>query len=231
MLAIIPARGGSKGLPGKNIANLGGKPLIAWTIEAALDATFVTRVVVSTDDREIASVARQYGAEVPFLRPAELATDTARAVDAFIYTVDRLEKQDRLRSDSICVLQPTSPLRSSGDVDAAITLFHEQQADSVISVTESAHPIAWTRRVGPEGHLLELPELGRDPTDNRQAYAPTVQLNGAVVVFDYPFLKAGRTYYSERTFAYVMPANRSVDVDTALDLAFCEFLIQRGGRR
>ena len=231
MLAIIPARGGSKGLPGKNIANLGGKPMIAWTIEAARDATFVTRVIVSTDDREIARVARAHGAEVPFLRPAELATDTARAVDAFIYTVNRMEKQDRLRADAICVLQPTSPLRSSGDVDAAITLFHEQRADSVISVTESAHPITWTRRVGPEGHLLELPELEHDPTDNRQAYETTVQLNGAVVVFDYPFLQAGRSYYSEKTYAYVMPANRSVDVDTALDLAFCEFLVQRGGWR
>lgn len=113
MIAIIPARGGSKGLPRKNVKEMCGKPLIAYTIEAALAAKSIDRVVISTDDDEIAAVAMQYGAEVPFMRPAELASDTAMAVDNYIYTIDRLEKEWNIKIDSFVVLQPTSPLRFS----------------------------------------------------------------------------------------------------------------------
>ena len=120
MIAIIPARGGSKGLPGKNIRPLLGKPLIAYAIESALGARSIDRVVVSTDDPEIAAVARRFGGEVPFMRPEELATDTAAAVDNYIYTVDRLAREGGSAIDSFAVLLPTAPLRTSEDVDKAV---------------------------------------------------------------------------------------------------------------
>lgn len=123
MIAIIPARGGSKGLPGKNIKELNGKPLIAYTIECALQSKYIDHVVVSTDDPKIAAISIKYGAEVPFLRPACLATDTSMAVDNYIYTIKRLTELYNITIDSFLVLQPTSPLRQVEDIDGAVSLF------------------------------------------------------------------------------------------------------------
>ena len=141
MIAIIPARGGSKGLPGKNIRPLNGKPLIAYAIEAALKAKNIDRVIISTDDEEIAKIAVEYGAELPFMRPEFLASDTAQAVDNYIYTIGRLEEESGEKIDAFVVLQPTSPLRIAEDVDGAVDLFLQKDADSVISYTPEAHPV------------------------------------------------------------------------------------------
>lgn len=126
MIAIIPARGGSKGLPGKNIKFLNGKPLIAYTIEAALKAKHVHRVIISTDDLEIADTAKKYGAEVPFMRPEYLATDDALAIDVYKYTLSRLSETEGTIITDFMVLQPTSPLRTATDIDKAITIFKEK---------------------------------------------------------------------------------------------------------
>lgn len=147
MIAIIPARGGSKGLPGKNIKEMCGKPLIAYTIEVALKSKSIDHVILSTDDEEIATVAKKYGAEVPFMRPAELASDTAMAVDNYIYTIGRLEKEWNTKIDSFVVLQPTSPLRIAEDVDGAVELFNTRKADSVVTYVKEAHPVFGIRKL------------------------------------------------------------------------------------
>jgi CMP-N,N'-diacetyllegionaminic acid synthase len=226
MLAIIPARGGSKGLPGKNILQLQGKPLIGYSIEAALKSESVNRVIVSTDDTKIAETASRFGAEIPFLRPDELAQDDSSAIDVYIYTIDRLREQSGIAIDEFMVLQPTSPLRTHQDIDQAVEIFRNKQADSVISVTESAHPPVWAKKISPEGILTEyFPEYASNK--NRQEIETAYMPNGAIFIFRYDLLKKFRHYYSDKTYPYIMPAQRSVDIDTQLDFDFAEFLLQQ----
>lgn len=221
MIAIIPARGGSKGLPGKNIKLLAGKPLIAYAIEAALEAKEVNRVVVSTDDEEIAKVALLYGAEVPFLRPDFLATDTAMAVDNYIYTIERLAAENGEEINEFVVLQPTSPLRISDDIDNAVRIFHLKNADSVISYTQEQHPVSWHKYVNSDGSFEDI----FDPNiSNRQALRASYYPNGAVYVFKFAMIKE-RKYYTDKSYAYVMPRERSVDIDYLMDFKYAEFLL------
>src|SRR5690606_22892236 len=151
--AIIPARGGSKGLPGKNVKLLNGKPMIAYTIEAALNSKSISRVIVSTDDIAIAEVAKSYGAEVPFMRPVDLATDDAKSIDVYTYTIKRLEKEEDILIREIIVLQPTSPFRTAQHIDEAIELYLEKKADSVISYCNEHHPIFWHKYIKEDGRF------------------------------------------------------------------------------
>lgn len=223
MIAIIPARGGSKGLPGKNIRLLNGKPLIAHAIDCALHAKSIDRVIVSTDDQQIADVARKFGAEVPFLRPDYLASDTAQAVDNYIYTIDRLSKAWRTPIDAFVVLLPTTPLRISADVDRAVELFHEKNADSVISYTPEAHPIRWHKYLTEDNAFESILD---DTIANRQDLRVSYYPNGAVYVFRTSMIKQ-RLYYTDKSYAYVMPRERSVDIDTIDDFEYAEFLLKR----
>lgn len=225
MIALIPARGGSKGLPGKNIRPLNGRPLISYAIDCALKARHVNRVIVSTDDCAIADVARQCGAEIPFMRPADLASDTAQAVDNYIYTIDRLSREEGRPIGEFAVLLPTTPLRTSADVDAAIELFREKQADSVVSYTPEAHPIRWHRYLEPDGAFTDIFDA---TLANRQALRTSYYPNGAVYVFRTDVIRQ-RKYYTERSYAYVMPRNRSVDIDTLEDFRYAEFLMTEHG--
>lgn len=224
MIALIPARGGSKGLPGKNVRPLAGKPLIAYAIEAARESVSIDRVIVSTDDEAIARVAVGFGAEVPFLRPAELATDTAMAIDSYIYTVNRLEREGKVRIPDFAVLLPTTPLRTAADVDGAIRLFREKQADSVVSYTPEAHPVRWHRYLDGENRIENAPD---QTIANRQDLRTSYYPNGAVYVFRTDVIRA-RTYYTDRSYAYVMPRCRSVDIDSLEDWRYAEFLLAEG---
>lgn len=226
MLAIIPARGGSKGLPGKNIRPLAGVPLIGHTIRAALAAKHVTRVVVSTDDVHIAEIARAEGAEVPFLRPQELATDTALAIDAFLYTVDRIHREQGETHNSFVALSPTSPLRQPADIDAALALYEERHADSVISVAEAPVPIQWYLRIDANGVLSEYLS-GAKAIGNRQDHGNAFVPNGSIYVLTTELVRARRVYYTERTFPFIMPRERSVDIDGLLDFEWAEFLLRK----
>lgn len=227
MIAIIPARGGSKGLPGKNIKLLCGKPLIAYTIEAALNAKEVSRVIVSTDDEEIAKVSLLYGAEVPFLRPGFLATDTVMAVDNYIYTIERLATECGKEIDEFVVLQPTSPLRISDDIDNAIRIFHSKDADSVISYTQEQHPISWHKYVKEDGSFEDILNAN---ISNRQGLRVSYYPNGAVYVFRFKVIKE-RKYYTEKSYAYIMPRERSVDIDYLIDFKYAEFLLSQRDER
>lgn len=223
MIAIIPARGGSKGLPGKNVRPLNGKPLIAYAIEEALKAKHIDRVIISTDDEEIARVAVEYGAELPFMRPAELASDTAMAIDNYIYTIGRLEEEDGKPIDAFVVLQPTSPLRIAEDIDGAIELFEQKDADSVISYCQEAHPVTWHKYLDEDGHFVDIFEANiKNRQENRESYYP----NGAVYVFRTSMIRE-RKYYTDNSYAYVMPRIRSVDIDFIEDFEYAEFLLMR----
>lgn len=222
MIAIVPARGGSKGLPGKNIKNLLGKPMIAYTIEEALKSKYITEVIISTDCKEIESVAVKYRAKSPFLRPEYLATDSAKAIDNYIYTIDRLNKEFAYNIKDFVVLQPTSPLRTVEDIDGAIELFKDKNADSVVSYTEEQHPIEWHKYITEDGKFENIFE---EKLLNRQDMKPSFFPNGAVFVFSYDLIKQNK-YYSENSYAYIMPRNRSVDVDTLEDFKYIEFLMR-----
>lgn len=226
MLAIIPARGGSRGIPGKNIKTLCGKPLIAHTIESAQASTLISRLVLSTDDQEIANIARNYGVEIPFMRPEYLAKSDSQAIDNYIYTIERLNKNADQKHNEFIVLQPTSPLRTASDIDDAIKLFFAKSADSVISMNEAPHPPMWAKKIDPSGQLVNYFDI--DISDqNRQAYDTAYIPNGAIYIFRFQLLKAYHTYYFNKTYAYVMPSERSVDIDTILDFEFAEFLLTR----
>lgn len=224
MLAIIPARGGSKGVPRKNIRPLSGKPLILWTIEAAVKSKHVDRIVLSTDDEEIADICRGTGVDIPFMRPKELAQDDSIATDTYIYTIDRLNKELKNGYKEFVVLHPTSPLRLPDDIDNAIDLFLEKKADSVISCVEMSHPPLWTLKIDGKGLLSNYFDFD-DSDMNRQDLMPAYFPNGALHVLKYWLVKEKRTYQSNNTFAYIMPPERSIDIDCEIDFRFAEFLL------
>ena len=216
VLAVIPARGGSRRLPRKNLLELGGKPLIAWTIEAARRSKHLDRVVLSSEDEEIMQVARSLGCEVPFARPAELATDAAPGVAPVLHALERLPG-----FALVALLQPTSPLRDERDIDACIETCVRLDAPACVSVTPSAKSPYWMYALGAGQRLQAL--CGEEPAERRAAYA----LNGAVYVARPDWLKAQQTFVAEGTVGCVMPAERSVDIDETLDLEFARFLMQR----
>jgi N-acylneuraminate cytidylyltransferase/CMP-N,N'-diacetyllegionaminic acid synthase len=229
MLAIIPARGGSKGIPGKNIRLLCGKPLIGYTIEAALAARSIDRIIISTDDQKIANIAGQYDVEFPFMRPPELAKDDSLGIDNYIYTIDRLNSEFDGNITGFVVLLPTVPLRSVEDIDNAVDLFHQKGADSIISCTQLHHPLEWVCDISEDGVLRRISEVDTKQIMNRQSSRQRYLPNGAVYVFKHALLKEKYAYYSDKTYAYVMPSNRSVDIDTELDFQFAEYLVSQRG--
>lgn len=228
MLAIIPARGGSKGIPGKNIRLLCGKPLIAYTIEAAMAAHTIGRVILSTDDPQIAQIAGKYNVEIPFMRPKELAQDDSLAIDNYIYTIDRLNTEFNNNYGEFVALLPTVPLRTSQDIDNAVELFSQKNADSVISCTKLHHPLEWVCSINDDGVIHRDKKADIKKMMNRQESGQGYIPNGALYVFNYSLLKENYSYYSDKTYAYVMPPERSIDIDTELDLKFVEFLMGQG---
>ena len=225
ILGIVPARGGSKGLPGKNIRPLNGKPLIGHTIDAAKASKYINKLVLTTDDDDIARVSSQFGIEIPFMRPSELATDTSRAIDTYIYTLKRLKDEFNYEPDMVVILQPTSPLRTTEDIDSAIQKFIENKADSVMSMCELEHPIERARVIREDGRIenyLRQKIVVKNRAEYFQVFAP----NGVVFVLK-PEMIYKKDFYSENTFAYVMPKDRSVDIDILIDFEIAEFLLKK----
>lgn len=226
MIAIIPARGGSKELPGKNIKIINGKPLIAWTIETALSSNYIKDIIISTDDKKIASIAESYGGKVPFLRPSELAQDNSKAIDNYICTLEKLHDDFNFVEDEFIVLHPTSPLRLTDDIDSAIELFYKKRAESVISVTKLKHPIQWMVRINKNKTLYSF--FDKDLLEkNRQEFSKVYIPNGAIYILKYSLIKEKHTYYSARTYAYIMPPERSIDIDNSLDFEIAELLLRK----
>jgi CMP-N,N'-diacetyllegionaminic acid synthase len=225
VFGLIPARGGSKGIPDKNIAPCADRPLIAWTCEAASGSALLARTIVSTDSDRIARVAGEWGVAAPFLRPAELAQDTTPSIDVLLHALSWLEaRPEEVRA--LVLLQPTSPLRTSAHIDAAVQLFLDSGADSVVSVMRAPHrfhPSSVLRDV--DGWLA--PYEGTSHTVRRRQDAPPVfARNGpAILVVSPALLRAGRLY-GDRTRGFVMSAEDSVDVDELSDLRYAEFLLR-----
>ena len=222
MLALIPARGGSKGLPGKNIRPLAGIPLIGWTIAAALGARCVSRTILSSDDEAIMAVARAHGCDVPFRRPARLATDTAGALEVVLHALDKVPG-----FDAVALLQPTSPLRRSADIDAAFAAMQAAGAQSVVSVCEAAQTPYWMYGLAAGGRMEKLLQTPAGVT-RRQDLPPAYVLNGAIYITTVARLSAGCGFVDQDTVGYVMPRRDSVDIDTADEFRLAEALMNEG---
>lgn len=218
VLALIPARGGSKGVPGKNIRMLIDKPLLAWSIEAAKQSRYIDKVILSSDDDAIIECAKQWGCEVPFRRPAELATDEAPTMDAVLHALDKVPGFDK-----IVILQATSPLRNSEDIDRCLEFSMRHKL--CVSVTETSKSPYWTYFKNEE-HVL-TPVLKADPLTRRQDLPKAYVPNGAIYIADVEEILHSRTLFTERTAAYEMPRERSIDIDTEEDFAYIEFLFSK----
>ena len=224
ILGLIPARGGSKGLPQKNVRFLQGKPLIAWTIEQSIASKYLDQVIVSTDDKEIDAVSERFGVKAPFVRPEELATDEARMVDVVLHAINWLENNDRIY-DLIVLLQPTSPTRITEDIDNAIELLFKRGASSIISVCEDGHPPFWSNTLPEDGcmkNFVKDEHLGK----NRQDLPQSFRINGAVYVVYSDYLKEEKEFLGNNTYAYIMPDSRSVDIDNMVDFKLAELILQ-----
>lgn len=231
ILCVITARGGSKGLPGKNIKLLAGKPLIAYTIEAAKEAGVFDRIILSTDDETIAAVGREYGAEVPFMRPAELAQDTTPTLPVLIHALSWLKENESYVPDAVCLLQPTAPLRTALHIQEAHALLEQTRADSVISVCEvpTHYNPHWQFSVDTEGRAaLVTGESVADIIKRRQDLPPTYARNGAIYLFKTELLHAAQpSFYGNDVCAYRMSAADSVNIDTLEEFERVEQYLQQ----
>ncbi|WP_103019493.1 cytidylyltransferase domain-containing protein [Salinibacter altiplanensis] len=221
VLGVILARGGSKGLPRKNVRELAGKPLLAWTIEAGHQSEYLDRLVLSSDDDEIMSVAMEYGCEVPFRRPAELAQDDTPSIDALLHAIDQVGSHEY-----VVLLQPTSPLRTAGDIDTTINLCNENNAPVCVTVTKTDKLPQWMYLLG-DNYRLEPVMEGEETITRRQDADDTYVVNGAVYVAQSEHLKKRRTFFTGETIGCPMPPERSIDIDTKLDLEWCEISLKR----
>ena len=217
-LAVIPARGGSKRLPGKNILDLCGKPIIAWSIEAGLNSSYIDKVVVSSDDEDILDTAKKFKAEI-IKRPKQLASDTASSFDVVKHAIDNLESYDY-----IVLLQPTSPLRNNKHIDKAIEFLEEKNADSIISVCEVNHSPLWSNTLQEDCSMntfIKEEFINKRSQDLEKYY----RLNGAIYICKISkFLKEREFFLGENTYAFIMNREHSIDIDEKIDLEFARVL-------
>ena len=219
ILAVITARAGSKRLPNKNILNLAGKPLIAWTIDEAKKSKYIDKLIVSTDSKKIAEISKYYGAEVPFMRPLKLAIDTADSISVLKHSIEFFKN----KFDYILLLQPTSPLRTVKDIDKAIIILNNK-TKAVVSVCETEHSPLWSN-ILPED--LSMKNFIRSEIKNKrsQDLPKYYRLNGAIYIAETKYFYKNNGFLGDKTNAYVMSQQNSVDIDTELDFKFCEILI------
>ena len=227
ILGIIPARGGSKGVPGKNIKQLAGKPLIYYTIEASRRAGLITATVVSTDSEEIAAIAKSYGAEVPFLRPAELADDTASSVDVVIHAVEYLKKEGKV-FDAVCLLQPTYPFREEGFIDKAVKIFIENDSDSLISVLSlpDKYNPHWIFEKSKDD-FLRLATGEKEIIKRRQDLPEAFYRDGSVYITKTDVLINEHSLYGGKIGYIISDINRYVNIDTIEDWGKAEELAEK----
>ncbi|MDF2801705.1 MAG: N-acylneuraminate cytidylyltransferase [Anaerocolumna sp.] len=222
-LAIIPARSGSKGLRHKNIKLLNNKPMMAYTIEAAVKSQIFDEIIVSTDDEHYAEIARQYGASVPMLRPKQLAQDQTTTIEVVTYIIDELKKQGN-QYDYIMILQPTSPLRDENDVLGSVELLFEKSANAIVSMCEVDHPIKWAVELIDnqclDGVFISVP-------CRRQEEKITYRLNGAIYLIDIVYYLKYQDFYKKDCYAYIMEKNKSIDIDDIYDFKYAEVLINK----
>ncbi|OGR98260.1 MAG: hypothetical protein A2V88_08115 [Elusimicrobia bacterium RBG_16_66_12] len=228
ILGLIPARGGSKGIPGKNIKPLGGRPLIGWTLDSARQSGVVDRLLVSTDSAEIAAVAAALGTPVPWLRPAELARDESPSIDFVLHALDRLA-QEGYAPDAVLLLQPTSPFRSAGSIRKAAELYAKEGVQSLISVSPVRHHPYKSYFREPDGRLKRvIPDAPK--TIRRQDLPPVYAADGSIYLDSVARLREGRAFLFPDTLSWLSPEGESLDLDTPQDWAVAEALAARPGQ-
>lgn len=228
ILGIIPARGGSKGLPGKNIKKLGGQPLINYSIAIGKKSVFIDDLIVATDDNKIAEIAKEFGADVPFLLPQELTTDDSSIVPVLQYAINYMEQKKDLKYEYVVILQPTSPFRLVEDIDCTINLMKEKKADSAVTImriSSSVHPIKMKKV---ENDFL-MPYCIDEPAEGikRQDLPPAYKRNGSVYVLKRNIILNDNKIYGEKVAGYLVPTNRSVDIDNENDWVLAESMFNR----
>ena len=234
VLGLIPARGGSKGIPGKNIYPLVGKPLLAYTCEAARQSQHLQRVILSTDSEEIAGVGARYGVEVPFLRPEQYALDNSPSIEAVLHTLEWLRIHDNWIPDAVVLLQPTSPLREGVHIDQAVELFHDQQAETVVSVVKVPHRYSpYTIQKIDNGLLQDFwDQVVSFDKFRRQDIPKLYARNGpAVLVTGTDVLLQSKSFYGSRVIPYIMEEKYSIDIDDMFDLHLAEFMLTAGEKK
>jgi CMP-N,N'-diacetyllegionaminic acid synthase len=223
---IIPARGGSKGVPGKNIREVGGKPLIAWTIQEAKKSRHLDRLILSSEDQEIVETARAWDCEVPFLRPSELARDDTPGVDPVLHAIETLST----KYDYVVLLQPTSPLRKADDIDGCIEHCLRKNAPACISVTRQNKGPYWMFTINTNGRMVNIFDSASS-AKRRQDLPEVYALNGAVYVAETDWIAQKRAFISDHTVAYIMPRERSIDIDDQFDMDLFAFLVSSTNRK
>jgi len=224
VICVIPARGGSKGVPRKNIKKLADRPLIAYTIEQALQSQYIDRTIVSTEDKEIADISKQYGAEVPFMRPDALSGDQVATVDVLLHTINWLEEEEKYNFDILVLLHTTAPLREIKDIDSCIEMLQSTKADNVFSVTEAhRNPYFNMVEIDKQG-TVKLVKEGAFST--RQSAPKVYDLNASIYVWWKDILKKEKKLFLAGCKIYVMPKERSVDIDDDLDFRIAEYLLK-----
>jgi len=220
-LAVIPARGGSKRLPRKNVLDLAGKPLIAWTIEASLNSPHIDKTLVSSDDDEILSIAKRYSAET-IKRPSKFASDTSSSFDAIKHAIETTT----LQYDYVVLLQPTSPLRNKHNINAAIELLEQKKADAIISVCEIEHSPLWANTLPDNGAMNNF--LRKELINQRSQDLPKhYRLNGAIYICKTDkLLKEGSFFIKDNIFSYIMKAEQSIDIDSSTDFSFAKWSME-----
>lgn len=219
ILGVIPARGGSKGVPRKNVREVAGKPLIAWTIDQAAESRYLDRCIISTENDEIAEVAQNYGGDVPFRRPDRLSKDEVPSTEPILHALDELDGD----FDWVVKLHATTPLRTSEDIDNCLEFFDSRDAPSCVSVTEPETSPYWMFEKG-EDETLE-PLFGDEFAIQRQQLDDIFAVNGAIYVAETDWLRENTSFYSDGTVGYEMPRERSLDIDDFFDLKLCDLIL------
>ncbi len=226
VLGVITARGGSKGIPKKNIKELHGKPLLAYTIEAAQKSAGLARTILSTDSEEIAGVGASLGCEVPFLRPASISGDTATSLMAIQHALSWIAEHEGRSYDYVMILQPTSPFRLAADIDATIALAEEKDADSVMSMVELVDfAPKKLKRISPDGRISPLLEEEGSFSSMRQEDGGIYKRNAAIYLTKVACIMNGNLF-GDMSYAYIMPPERSLDINHVLDFEYAEFLMR-----
>ncbi|KAI3350329.1 acylneuraminate cytidylyltransferase family protein [Clostridium botulinum] len=224
VLAIIPARAGSKGIIRKNIKKINGKPLIAYTIEEALKSKYIDRVIVSTEDEEIAEISEKFGAEIPFFRPKELAQDNTPGIDPIIHSICYLEENEDYICEYVICLQCTSPFRKTYEIDEAIKELIEKDGDSIVSVCESEISPYWMKKIK-SNKIIDFLDSGKN-YKRRQDLPNIYRLNGAIYAAKTQIILQNKNWYTKNTLPYVMSKKSSIDIDDLIDFKFAEFLMK-----
>ncbi|MDR1522254.1 MAG: acylneuraminate cytidylyltransferase family protein [Streptococcaceae bacterium] len=228
ILYLVTARGGSKGIPKKNICELGGMPLIAYRIISAKKSKYKGRIIVSTDNLEIADTAKEYGAEVPFIRPSYLASDTASSIDVVEHAIQWIEDNDANKYDYLCLLQPTSPFVSYKDLNRSLDLIIENNADTLIGVKRAEINRCFIQELDEHGRLSNFYySLKNIKKVRRQDFEPEYTLNGGIYILSWKYFKKNKIFYSTNSIPYIMEDIDSVDIDGPIDFEFAKFLVER----